>query len=217
MPEFIGKTSGQESPSEDISKEKEAVFESVRSSNNFGPFLHLSDRLKNDKEFILEAMRQYGPVVSYSSGGLRGDKDFMIKAINIWGHAFDSASIELQKDLDVREATKNWEEKYNQSNKIPTSIDLDKGIIREELTLPIGRVLGEQQYILPQETTNQETVLSILEKSNIDIADLQIETKFHKNRPFGDDMGNMGGRSDCIYIKISKSGRTIYQKEFWAS
>ncbi len=57
--------------------------------------------LRNDKEVVLEAVKQYGWALSYASKELRNDKEVVLEAVKKDGRALEYASKELQNDKEV--------------------------------------------------------------------------------------------------------------------
>ena len=60
-----------------------------------------SEALANDKEFTLQAVRQYGIALEFASDALRSDKDVVMEAVRQDGFALISASETLRSDKEV--------------------------------------------------------------------------------------------------------------------
>ena len=89
------------------SYEKDEILERYRNVLE-----NISDELKNDKEFMLEAVKNdwYGEVLQYASDELKADKEFMLGIIKNYGYGslLMYASDELKNDREVvMEAVKN--------------------------------------------------------------------------------------------------------------
>ena len=55
----------------------------------------------NNKEEVLEAVREDGDALQYASEDLKADKEVVLAAVNNWGSALQYASKELRADREV--------------------------------------------------------------------------------------------------------------------
>ena len=79
--------------------DKEYVLSAVKS---FGFLLYdASERLRNDKEVVLAAVRNYGDAYEYASEELRKDKEVFYAALSSSGHVLMFAPYEFCADRDV--------------------------------------------------------------------------------------------------------------------
>jgi len=62
---------------------------------------HMSPRLKNDKEIILQAVRIHGVALEHASPELRGDREVVLEAVRNQGDVLEYASQELRGDKQV--------------------------------------------------------------------------------------------------------------------
>ena len=58
---------------------------------------YASDELKNDKNIVMEAVKQYGGALYFASDELKNDKSIVMEAVKQDGSALDFASDELKK------------------------------------------------------------------------------------------------------------------------
>ena len=61
--------------------DKEVILEAVKQEGM--ALKYASEELKNDKEFISEVIKQNGSALNYISKELRNDKEFMLKIENL--------------------------------------------------------------------------------------------------------------------------------------
>lgn len=61
-----------------------------------------SEKLRNDKDVVLEAVKQDGRALRFASENLRNDKDVVLEAIKQDEWALQFASEELRNDKDVQ-------------------------------------------------------------------------------------------------------------------
>lgn len=59
----------------------------------------LSDRLKNDKKFVLFVVEKDGSALQYASEALRNDKEIVLEAIKTDESALQYASLQLKKEI----------------------------------------------------------------------------------------------------------------------
>lgn len=92
--------------SPELRDDKELILEAVK--NDGINLCWASDRLKNDKEIVLTAVEYDGKSLEFASDELKDDKEFMMKACKINGYALEFASDRLKNDREVvLEACKN--------------------------------------------------------------------------------------------------------------
>ena len=77
----------------ELRNDKEFVLKAVKQDG--WTLYHASKELKNDKEFVLEAVKQNGWALYYASKELRNDKEVVLEAVKQNGQAFKYASEEL--------------------------------------------------------------------------------------------------------------------------
>ena len=75
---------------------KQEVLEAVKQDGRALRFA--SAELKNDKEFVLEAVKQKGYALRFASAELRNDKDVVLEAVKQDGDALEYASAKLKND-----------------------------------------------------------------------------------------------------------------------
>lgn len=115
--------------SEELRNDKEVVLEAVkqRGSNLF----YASDDLKNDHEVVTEAVKQNPNALYYASQELRNDRQIVLEAIKIDTNSFARASEKLRADkefvLEAIRQSQNCDVLQHVSKKIKN----DKGIILE--------------------------------------------------------------------------------------
>ena len=66
------------------------------------PKSNTREKLKRDREVVLEAVKQDGYALRFASEELRGDRDVVMEAVKQNGDALQYASQELQRDTEVR-------------------------------------------------------------------------------------------------------------------
>lgn len=74
--------------SEELRNDKEVVLEAVRQKGDYWTECALeyaSEGLKNDKEVVIEAVKKNGGALEYASEKLRDDKFFVLEAVNHMG------------------------------------------------------------------------------------------------------------------------------------
>eukprot|EP00972_Heterocapsa_arctica_P012120 1778480-Heterocapsa_arctica.AAC.1 len=78
----------------------------------YAPLRHASEKLKGDREFILQAVEREaralldaahkgyykGSVLQYASLELKGDREFILQAVKLNSSALQYASLELRSD-----------------------------------------------------------------------------------------------------------------------
>ena len=85
---------------EELKNDKEVVMEAVR--DEWRALEYASEELRGDKELVMEAVRNDGRALEYASEELRGDKELVMEAVRDRGEALGYASKELQKDPELR-------------------------------------------------------------------------------------------------------------------
>ena len=85
--------------SEALAKDKQFNLQAVR---QYGSALEFaSETLQSDKEVVMEAVRQYGSALRFASSTLQSDKEVVMEAVRQNGSALQFASITLQSDKEV--------------------------------------------------------------------------------------------------------------------
>lgn len=73
----------------------------LKTKRNGSPLQFASDRLKNDKEIVLEAVKANGYALQFASDELKSDKEIVLKAVKESGYALKYASDELKNDIEI--------------------------------------------------------------------------------------------------------------------
>jgi hypothetical protein len=88
-----------------------------------------SDQLKNDKDVVLEAVKQNDYALYYASEQLKNDKDIVLEAVKQDGDAIRYASDELQNDpifrakvYKIRQQKPNATQAYGWYHRIKLSL-----------------------------------------------------------------------------------------------
>ncbi len=81
---------------------KNVVLEAVKQNGLALQFA--SEKLQDDKNVVLEAVKQYGRALRFASENLRDDKDIVMTAVQQNRYALMYASKELQEDYDIQKA-----------------------------------------------------------------------------------------------------------------
>ncbi len=79
--------------------DKEVVLEAVKQGG--WALEYTSDELKNDKEVVLEAVKQNGHALYFASKRLRDDKEVVLEAVKQDAMALEYTSDELKNDKEV--------------------------------------------------------------------------------------------------------------------
>jgi hypothetical protein len=142
--------------SEDLRNDKDFILEAVK--QNGWALEYASKDLRNNKVVMLEAFKQNGWALKYASEDLRNDKDFILEAFKQNGWALKYASVYLRNDKDfILEAVKQngWALNY-------ASEDLrnDKDFILEAVKQN-GRIL---QYASNNLRNNKEVMLEAVKQ-----------------------------------------------------
>jgi hypothetical protein len=69
--------------------------------NGWWTLRYASDDLKNNREIVLEAIKQNGLALEYASESFRNDKDVVLEAIKKCYHALCYASDDLKDDKEI--------------------------------------------------------------------------------------------------------------------
>ena len=85
--------------SNQLKNDKEVVLEAVKQDNSV--LKYVSERLKNEKEVVLEAVKQDGCVLQYLSERLKNDKEVVLEAVKQQGYALKYTSERLKNDKEV--------------------------------------------------------------------------------------------------------------------
>ncbi len=84
---------------ERIKNDKEVVLAAVKS--DAGLLKYASDQLKNDKEIVLVAVKSHAWSLEYASKQLKNDKEVVLAALKTNGNALEYASDQLKNDKEV--------------------------------------------------------------------------------------------------------------------
>ncbi len=84
--------------SDNLKNDKEFVLEAVK-SNGYA-LEYASDNLKNDKDFVLEVVKQDVRALEYVPDNLKNDKEFVLEAVKSNGNALKYASDNLRNDKE---------------------------------------------------------------------------------------------------------------------
>ena len=87
--------------SDDLKNDKEFMIACVK--ENVKSLLHISDDLKNDKEFILTCIKENGLSLEYASDDLKNDIEIVLYAVLQDKLALKFASIELKNKIKIIE------------------------------------------------------------------------------------------------------------------
>ena len=79
--------------------DKEIVLEAVK--ENGRALQYASKLLRNDKEVVLEAVKQDGRPLEYASNELKNDKEIVLKAVKQNGWALEYVSQQFQNDKEI--------------------------------------------------------------------------------------------------------------------
>ena len=143
--------------SEKVKYNKEIILDAII-NHNFS-LEYASNYLKNDREFILEIVKNDGFALKYASEYLQKDKEFILKVIKKNINTLKYTSDDLQKDKEfMLEAIKQ--------NKLVSgymSYDLknDKGFMLEALKLDVFA----SKYASEDLKNNKEFILEAMEKN----------------------------------------------------
>lgn len=86
--------------------EKEVVLEAVKQDGHY--LSRASDRLKNDKDVVLEALKNNPSSLNHASKKILNDKEFILKAVQWDNRAYMMASNNIKNDKEIMlEALKN--------------------------------------------------------------------------------------------------------------
>ena len=87
--------------STELQDDREVVLECVKNGGN--AIEHASARLQDDREVVLECVKIRGDAIKHASARLRGDKEIILAAAKKWNSAkvLNLASTELQDDREV--------------------------------------------------------------------------------------------------------------------
>lgn len=97
-----------------MKNDKEIVLEAVKNEGN--AFQYAGEELRNDKEIVLEAINQNGSYLLYAGERMQNDKDVVLQAVRSNEEAFEYASENLQKEPDVINAFNEWQKSKKINN-----------------------------------------------------------------------------------------------------
>ena len=78
---------------------KSNILKAVK--NDVDTLLHISDDLKNDKEFMIACVKENVKSLLHSSDNLKNDKEFILTCIKENGLALEYASDDLKNDIEI--------------------------------------------------------------------------------------------------------------------
>lgn len=84
----------------ELGEERDLMLKLVVSGRSYAPKL-ASEKLRNDKQFAIEAVKRNGRALHCFSETIRGDKEIVLVAVMQRGLSLEYASAELQDDEDV--------------------------------------------------------------------------------------------------------------------
>lgn len=85
--------------SESLKDDRELMLNALK--NNVEVYVSMSDRLKNDRELALIAVSINGQILSQMNDDFQNDKEIVLAAVKLHGEAFQYASLRLRNDVDV--------------------------------------------------------------------------------------------------------------------
>ena len=78
---------------------KTSILEAMK--NNVNILLHISDDLKNDKEFIFTCIQENIQALKYASDDLKNDKEFILTCIKVNAKTLEYTSDDLKNDIEI--------------------------------------------------------------------------------------------------------------------
>jgi hypothetical protein len=88
--------------SEELNNDREVVLEAVK--QNGTALCWASEELRSDREIVFEAVKRYGSVLQYASIELRNDREIVLTAVKIFSYSLRFASPLLQNDKEIVKA-----------------------------------------------------------------------------------------------------------------
>ena len=85
--------------SEELKNDREVVLQVVKQDG--GALRYASEELKNDREVVLAAVKQNGWALMYASEELKNDREVVLDVVKRAGYVLKYASEELKKDREV--------------------------------------------------------------------------------------------------------------------
>ena len=77
--------SGLKDAPEELKNDREFMLQAVKQDGN--ALLYASKELKNDREIVMEAVKQDGTALQYASAELKGNREIVMEAVKQCGHA----------------------------------------------------------------------------------------------------------------------------------
>ena len=97
---YIRETYGRvDLASEQLKNDREFMLEAVKLTGR--ALYYASEQLKNDREFILEAVKLNGYALAYASEQFKNDREIVFEAVKQNGHALAYASEQLRNDREI--------------------------------------------------------------------------------------------------------------------
>jgi hypothetical protein len=94
--------------SDRIKNDREAVLAAIKYNRNV--LRYASDEMKNDREIVIAAVKNWGLALQYASKNLRADKEIVLAAMKQNSLAFKYADEALKTDKDILLETQRHEE-----------------------------------------------------------------------------------------------------------
>ena len=171
--------------------EKEQLLEAIGNDAHSATTLKFaSEELRNDKDFVLKAIRRNGYALQYASDGLKGDKEFILKVMQINGLTLKYASERLNDDRDVvLEAVKN-----NGKSLAYSSVRLRDD---REIVLEAVKNNGLALKFVPGDLNNDKEVVLTAIKNNIGALEFASE-RLKNDKDFISEVEKIKAESDSF-------------------
>ncbi|MDA9805638.1 DUF4116 domain-containing protein [Gammaproteobacteria bacterium] len=91
-------------------QDDEEVVRAAAESDGWAAVKFCSDRLKKDRNLVLEIVKNYGDALVEAHESFRSDKEIVLAAVLQYGDAFDHADESLKTDKDILKAYEEFEE-----------------------------------------------------------------------------------------------------------
>jgi len=139
-----------------LKNDREIVLEAVKQKGTV--LEHASEELKNDREIVLEAVKKSGEALQYASEALKNDREIVLEAVKQYAGAYNHASGELKtKKYFILGALKVNADVFNHIGKYHSSYKAVLDCVKQN-----GKVL---QYASPVLRGNREIVLEAVKQS----------------------------------------------------
>ena len=91
-------------------QDDEEVVRAAAEEDGWAAMKFCSDRLKKDRDFVLEIVKKSGDALKEAHKSFRSDKEIVLAAVLQYGDAFDFADESLKTDKDIIKAYEEFEE-----------------------------------------------------------------------------------------------------------